>query len=267
MVKRMHSGRAAQSGVYGALLAERGFTGAPDVLEAEFGGFLSTLGTDAARPELLTAGLGERWETPGIGFKAHASCSAAHTSLDVVSDLRRELASVDDVVDIRVETSRHTWLHCGWDYHPSGVTAAQMSLQYGVARMLLDGRVSVESFSESAIRDPGVLDLARRVQVVPDDAIDALGAERRHTVRVTIHLRDGRTLTGGAEQRRGSAGDPLPEHEVREKFAELAGRALGAGPAARLAEAVDGIEDAPGLGELVELLERPARTDAMEAVR
>ncbi len=33
MVKRMHAGRAAQSGLYGALLAEAGFTGIPDVLE------------------------------------------------------------------------------------------------------------------------------------------------------------------------------------------------------------------------------------------
>ena len=40
MVKRMHSGRAAQSGVYGALLARRGFTGIKNVVEADFGGFL-----------------------------------------------------------------------------------------------------------------------------------------------------------------------------------------------------------------------------------
>ena len=41
MVKRMHSGRAAQSGLYGALLAESGFTGILNVLESEYGGFRS----------------------------------------------------------------------------------------------------------------------------------------------------------------------------------------------------------------------------------
>ena len=43
MVKRMHSGRAAQSGVLGGLLARKGFTGIKEIIEADFGGFLSTL--------------------------------------------------------------------------------------------------------------------------------------------------------------------------------------------------------------------------------
>src|SRR5215470_9388519 len=42
MSKRLHCGRAAQAGVLGAELAARGFTGIPDVLEASYGGFLST---------------------------------------------------------------------------------------------------------------------------------------------------------------------------------------------------------------------------------
>src|SRR6185312_6697637 len=41
MVKRLHAGRAAQSGLLGALLAKRGFTGIPNVVEASSGGFLS----------------------------------------------------------------------------------------------------------------------------------------------------------------------------------------------------------------------------------
>src|ERR1700722_14422616 len=42
MVKRMHAGRAAQSGLYGALLAEAGFTGITNVFESEYGGFFNT---------------------------------------------------------------------------------------------------------------------------------------------------------------------------------------------------------------------------------
>ena len=42
MVKRMHAGRAAQSGLYGALLAEAGFTGIVDVFESPYGGFCTT---------------------------------------------------------------------------------------------------------------------------------------------------------------------------------------------------------------------------------
>ena len=42
MVKRMHAGRSAQSGLYGALLAKDGFTGIVDVFEAPYGGFCTT---------------------------------------------------------------------------------------------------------------------------------------------------------------------------------------------------------------------------------
>src|SRR5262249_56966035 len=40
MVKRLHAGRAGQSGMLAALLAKRGFTGIPDILEAGYGGVL-----------------------------------------------------------------------------------------------------------------------------------------------------------------------------------------------------------------------------------
>src|SRR5262249_14806532 len=71
MVKRMHAGRAAQSGLYGALLAEAGFTGITDVFESEYGGFCTTFSRsqDRFRRDELTAGLGEKFETLGVALK------------------------------------------------------------------------------------------------------------------------------------------------------------------------------------------------------
>ena len=56
MVKRFHSGRAAQSGVYAAFLAQRDFTGISDVLEAGYGGYLSSYSNkpNAARVTVTT---------------------------------------------------------------------------------------------------------------------------------------------------------------------------------------------------------------------
>ena len=42
MVKRLHSGRAAEAGVLGAQLAQDNFTGIPNIVEAEYGGYLSS---------------------------------------------------------------------------------------------------------------------------------------------------------------------------------------------------------------------------------
>src|SRR5258708_35577062 len=63
MVKRMHAGRAAQSGLYGALFAAGGFTGIVDVLESPYGGFCSTFSRSTDRFDLtqLVDGLGQRF--------------------------------------------------------------------------------------------------------------------------------------------------------------------------------------------------------------
>ena len=60
-----------------------------DIVETDFGGFLTTL-SDRHEPEHLTRGLGQEWETLAVGFKPYAACQGIHSSLDVVLGMRRE---------------------------------------------------------------------------------------------------------------------------------------------------------------------------------
>ena len=46
MVKRLHAGRAAQSGVYGALLAQKRLSGITNILDASSGGYCKTMAAD-----------------------------------------------------------------------------------------------------------------------------------------------------------------------------------------------------------------------------
>src|SRR6202045_4071981 len=86
MVKRLHAGRSAQSGLYGALLARNGFTGIIDVFEAPYGGFCTTFSrsTDLFNLDELSAGLGERFETLRIALKFYSCVARNHTSLDAI---------------------------------------------------------------------------------------------------------------------------------------------------------------------------------------
>src|SRR5437016_14682895 len=83
-----HAGRASQSGLYGALLAEQGFTGIGDVLESEYGGFCTTFSRSNDRFRLveLTAGLGETWQTMGVALKFYACGASNHTTLDALRE-------------------------------------------------------------------------------------------------------------------------------------------------------------------------------------
>lgn len=255
MAKRLHSGLACAAGVRSALLASTGFTGIPNVLEADFGGFLSTMGGGEVRPERLTAGLGTVWETDQIGFKPHASCAAAQSSIDVAQRLRKDndLRGAD-VESVTVRASTHAQIHCGWEYRPSGVTAAQMSIPYGVACMLVHGDVSAIRFTDATIAAPEVVSVARRVSVVRDEAIDALGPEQRYTVRLELRMTDGRLLTGDASDRPGGRTRPLSPEQVHTKFLDLASPILGEARARELESAVDHLEDQRGPEALIELM-------------
>src|SRR5215813_2005631 len=90
MVKRMHAGRAAQSGLYAALLAEAGFTGIVDVFESPYGGFCTTFSRSHDRFRLpeLTSGLGERFETMGVALKFYSCVGSNHTTLDAIRAIR-----------------------------------------------------------------------------------------------------------------------------------------------------------------------------------
>jgi 2-methylcitrate dehydratase PrpD len=238
MVKRMHAGRAAQSGVYGALLARRGFTGIERVFEEPYGGFCSTIG-DGADLGALTRGLGQEFETLRIGFKGYACCGSCHAAVEAMLRLKREhgLAPAD-VRRIEVWTTEATLLHVGWPYEPGGVTRAQMNLPYCAAVALADGEAFVDQFTEARVRDPELAALARRVEVRSDPALDALGPGGRHAVRVRLTLADGRALERSQRHAKGSAADPLSREEVVGKFHRLAGQALGESNAGRVLESV-----------------------------
>lgn len=255
MAKRLHSGLAAQSGVRSALLAQRGFTGIANVLEAEFGGFLGTMGGGSVRPELLVEGLGSRWETEQIGFKPYASCAAAQSSIDVARLIRASAhLSAEDVESVTIHASTHAQLHCGWEYSPTGVTAAQMNIPFGVATMLAHGDVSANRFTEEAIAAPEAVALAHRVAVIPDESIDALGPELRYTIRFELRTKSGETFTGEASDRPGGPTRPLSEDAVREKFFGLVTPLLGSGRARQLHDAIEQLPDLPDVGALVALL-------------
>jgi 2-methylcitrate dehydratase PrpD len=133
-------------------------------------------------------------------------------------------------------------VHCGWEYAPTGITAAQMSIPYGVARVLVDGKLSAADFEPNAIGEPRVLDMTKRVRVVPDDDLDKLGPSRRYAVRSRLQLTDGRVFEDRVEDRPGNSTSPLPAAQIEAKFFDLADRALGNERSAHLRQLISDLD-------------------------
>jgi aconitate decarboxylase len=262
MVKRMHAGRAAQSGLYGALLAEAGFTGIVDVFESPYGGFCSTFSRSHDRFNLaeLTAGLGERFETFGVALKFYSCVGSNHTTLDAIRTIAaRRSFRADEVAKITVHGSQATVDHVGWPYKPQGLTSAQMNLPFCVATLLAEGDVFVDQFSEAVVTDPRRMALAAKVEVVHDPAITARGAKLRHMVRVDVHFTDGSLDSETVEAPRGSEHKFASEADVVEKFRKLARRTLSDTQSERIIGQVLGCDKLADVGALVSALAGKSR--------
>lgn len=239
MVKRVHAGRAAQAGVESALLAARGLTGTSAVLEAPYGGFAHAYTGEAdaeAGLRAAVAGLGTQWETPNFAIKAYPCCGSSHTAVDAFRSVRDEAPDLtaDRLASIDVACSTLSYHHVGWDYRPGSVTTAQMNLPYTLAVLAVDGELFVDQFAPGRVGDPAVVELAARVNTRPDEAIDRLGRDGRHVVRVTVTARDGRRFEREVRHARGTPHSPLSRDEIVDKYRAQAGRVLDAAAVADL---------------------------------
>jgi len=260
MVKRMHAGRSSQSGLYGALFAEAGFTGIVDVLESPYGGFCTTFSRSSDRFDLaqLVKGFGTEWQTLGVALKFYACVGSNHTTLDAIREMQSERPfSAREVDRVVVHGSRATVGHVGWKYVPQGLTSAQLNLPYSVATLLLEGDCFVEQFTQEKVADPARMALADRVEVLHDPATTARGAAYRHAVRVEVFLHDGTRRERSVEAPRGSEEKFASEADVIAKFEKLGRRALPAAQLAQLRDAVLALEKLPDARQIATLLSLP----------
>ena len=255
MVKRMHAGRAAQSGVYGAFLARMGFTGITDVLEAEYGGYCRVI-SDAPDMAKLTNGLGQSWEVLNASFKSYACCAGNHTSMDAIHDIMAQNAIEPEAIEkITLRTTTASKVHVGWEYTPKGgIITAQMNLPYCAALMALEGQMFIDQFTQEKLSAPRVLDLVKRVEVIADPELDKLGPKHRYSVIAQIRAKDGRTFTQRVDHAKGSEQKPLSLDEVVEKYRALAGKVL---PKKRVEETkatIERLEDVSDMRDFARLL-------------
>jgi 2-methylcitrate dehydratase PrpD len=238
MVKRLHLGRAAESGVLAASLAADGFTGPQSVLEGPFG-FLNVYcgEKDAAA---MTRGLGEEWATLRILLKRFPMHITAHTSVQAIEDLRREHGyDADDVASIHV-AGNQKMATVNNIPSPTDLMMAQYSLPFCIALAHHRNARDPASFNLKTFNDAKIRDLAQRVTVtIADEAKHGHGGIAS---TVTVTLRDGRKLEKRVDSFKGTPEQPLDRAEMRDKFVLLT-RHCDSRAMARLFDRLQNIEN------------------------
>ena len=213
MVKRLHLGRAAESGVIAARLAQRGYEGPRNVLEGRYGVLESFC--DDMDPALLTRGLGREFETERICFKRYPCHVTAHVPVQLLrSFIETHGFGGDDIRTIAIEASAKVISHHG-ERVPADLLLAQYSVPFCVALAAYHDPLDPNVFCDDVIRDARVRNLAQRIDLTAGEATKGWGA------RVSVTCNDGRRSDGQIDSWLGCPETPFSEAQLQVKFDRL----------------------------------------------
>lgn len=186
--KHFHGGKAAQNGIWAALLARHEYLGSRTALEGEWG-FLSAFakGSDADRLALLDR-LGEEWYILRTISKPYACCLSSHAGitalLDLVHDHELKAERVESI-EAYINPSSYYMIK---NPDPRDELQAKFSLPFCLATALVNGDVSYRAFDEKTLFDPTVRAAMAHVSLETRPEIG------RIETLVQVRMKDGQTL-------------------------------------------------------------------------
>ena len=258
MAKPLHAGLAAQHGVMAADLAAQGFDAAPEPLDGPWG--FRDLFAGADSPGY--AGVAKRIGRPlaieqyGLKAKIHPGCASAHCAIDAVLALREEFSiKATDVASIDVLVNRMSYDNLMYPA-PTTEMQARFSMQYCIALAILNGRVSLSDFMPAAIRRPGVRRWLSKVSMrhtTPADRLP-LGDNGREPARVTLQMKDGRTLERYVQYAKGVMQAPMTADELDAKLSDCAQGQISPASLEKVRALLDRFDALPDFRALARLL-------------
>ena len=223
--KQLHTAKAAFDGTLSALLSEKGFSGAKQILEGAKGMGVGL--SQDADPARLTDRLGERWATIETSFKFHASCRHTHPAADAfLSLMQQHQLNADQIAAVTTRVHQGAIDVLGQVDEPKSVHQAKFSMGTVLGLLAVYGKAGVYEFNE-CFREDQVQAFRRRVSMVLDPEVDTLYPQR-WVGKVTITTTDGRELNARVDEPKGDPGNTLSRAEIEHKavmLAELAGAA------------------------------------------
>ena len=217
-LKPFNVGRAASSGVLAAYTASSGFNGLDDVFSGDIG-FFSMMSKNADQSCLRKDSL-DSYEIESAYFKPYASCRHTHPSVEGVLKIKNvnEL-NVNEIKNISIKTYKGI---IGKHDHVDirSVSSAKMSLPFSVALSLITGKAGIAEFCVENVSDETILNLTRKVTVIPDEELSALVPQKRAAI-IEINTNDGAAYSERVDFPKGEPENPLSDNEIIEKFKTL----------------------------------------------
>ncbi len=223
LTKRLQAGQAASAGVFSAVLAQTGFTGARNIFNGRFG-FLQLYQPNGHDASLLSRDLGAVYCGEALSYKPYPCGRPLHAAIDAALAVRALLGitAADEIASVTIEAdpAGHADQFGGGPAkrRPTQVVEAQFAQPFLVATALVHGKVGIAEVA--GLGEASVLALSDRIAGVPRP-----GRPKR-SLSIAVRRADGRAASAEATDPVGSPEKPLSDAQLEAKFRDCARHAV-----------------------------------------
>ncbi len=238
MMKNTVDPMAVQTGVFAALMAQKGYTGTVEVFEGKEG-LMDVFGPDWA-VEKLTGKLGESFKILECGMKAFPTEALTHTHLTATLKVVRENnISYDQIEEVTITTIARACdiLFDPHKYRPESRETADHSLPYCIAVALVDHQITTQSFSEEKLKDERIWQVIDKIKGEASEEFEKMFPEKQPS-KVVIKTTDGKEYSEYLEYPKGDPREPMTMEDLTVKFNSLSSALLSEARQKEIREAI-----------------------------
>lgn len=209
-IKPLNPGKAAENGVFAAMLAKEGVRGPAESLEGPNGWFRAV--TDHV--DLACLKSGDHLLLHDCYFKLYPSCRHTHCGIDAAVLLHGRVRP-QDIRTVNVYIYPNAIRLAGIRY-PQDPDETKFSIQYTLACTLLDGSYGIADLDP--VRDSDdVRGLIDKIRLIPDEAMEDRNKGIRGT-RIEVELNSGEVLKETVLVPKGDPENPLTREDIIDKL-------------------------------------------------
>lgn len=253
MTKPVQIGKAARNGVEAALLAKYGFTSDDAIIENPKGFCDAYLGEGICDCAKMIQNLGNPLHilSPGVGIKFYPCRYPEFRMIDAVLALRKEHGfTYDDVERVEIHASPHKLKTTILE--PETGLQGKFSTKYICARALLDGEITLSTFSDEKVREEKTKEALQKIFLIPDPTIPEKWLKARSPV--TVRLKNKQVFSREVDIPKGDPRNPLPLDEVIAKYCSNASLVLAEQEVAYSSNLLQQFDQLEDLQELLSIL-------------
>jgi 2-methylcitrate dehydratase len=248
MMKNTVDPMAVQSGVFAALMAQKGYTGTEAVFEGKEGFMDCFFGWDVKEQkvnpvemkgrdalgswqwdiEKLVGGLGESFKILECGMKAFPTEALTHThitaTLKVVTNNNITYDQIDSITITTIARACDI-LFDPHKYRPESRETADHSLPYCIAAALVDHKITTQSFSEEKMKDRRIWEVIDKIKGEASEEFEKMFPAKQPS-KVVVRTKDGKEYSEYLEYPKGDPREPMTMEDLENKFNALSEKLL-----------------------------------------